>query len=172
MSEENNLSYFERLRLIKLGKLPKEAVAKSKKPMKRVSDKKKAEDAEKKKELAGEDTLKEKWFKARRREMVGTCQCGCGQPSQKKDDMYFRHSASHIFPKATFESVMYHPLNWVERRFWGGCHTNMDEQGLDKWPGMADWDDIKAKFHELAPLLTNEERTKKFYTHLEKLIYR
>lgn len=42
---------------------------------------------------------------------------------------------------------------------------------MDRWPGMADWDDIKTKFHELAPLLTDAERATKFYSTLEKLIY-
>jgi hypothetical protein len=172
MNEEQHIpSYFERMKLIKLGLLPKEAVAKIKKPMRRVSDKKRAEDTEAKEARGGEDTQKEKWFLARRKEMVSVCQCGCGQPSQKKDDMYFRHSAAHIFPKAIFESVMYHKLNWVERRFWGGCHTRMDEQGMDKWPNMADWEDIKEKFHQLAPLLTDQERATKFYSQLEKLVY-
>ena len=47
MSE--NSRYSDRLRLIKQGLLPKEAVAKKKQPIKKVSDKKKAElEAEKK----------------------------------------------------------------------------------------------------------------------------
>jgi len=133
---------------------------------------KKIEAEKKEREERGDnDTDKERWFKARRKEMVGVCQCGCAKPSQKKDDMYFRHSAAHIFPKAKFESVMYHPLNWVERAFFGGCHTNMDEGGLDKWQNMADWDDIVEKFHQLSPLLTDEERATKFYSKLEKLVY-
>jgi hypothetical protein len=140
-------------------------------PLARESAKKKAEKVEAKKALDGADPLKERWFKARRKEMVGTCQCGCGNKSSKHDDLYFRHSAAHIFPKGLFESVMYHPLNFVERAFWGGCHTNMDERGLDKWPAMADWEDIKERFHTLAPLLTDEERATKFYTHLERLVY-
>lgn len=140
-------------------------------PIRKVSKAKAKQQREEKKLQGDEDSHKEKWFKARRREMVGTCQCGCGMPSQKNDNMYFRHSAAHIFPKALFPSVQYHPLNWVERRFWGGCHTNMDEQGLDLWPNMADWEDIKEKFHMLAPLLTDEERATKFYTKLEQLVY-
>lgn len=119
----------------------------------------------------GEDTVLEKWFKARRKELTGTCQCGCGNPSQKKDDTFFRGSCCHIFPKENFESIMYHHLNFVERAMFGGCHTNMDNQGLDKWPAMADFDDIKEKFHVLAPLLTDKERSHKFYTQLEKLVY-
>lgn len=141
-------------------------------PIAKVSEKKAKKDAEEKKLRGGEDTLLEQWFKARRKEMVGTCQCGCAKPSSKNDELYFRHSAAHIFPKATFISVMYHPLNWVERAFWGGDHTNMDEGGLDKWPNYADWEDIKERFHVLAPLLTDEERATKFYSKLEHLIYK
>lgn len=140
--------------------------------LRKVSLKKQAKlDAEK--ELRGsDDTLMENWHKARRKDQVGICQCGCGQPSQKKDDMYFRHSNAHIFPKGIFLSIMYHPLNFVERRFFGGCHTNMDEGGMDKWPNFADWNDIQEKFHILAPLLTDEERATKFYHKLEELIYK
>ena len=135
------------------------------------SAKKIKQEAEAKELRGGEDTLMEQWFKARRKQMTGTCSCGCAQPSQKKDDTYFRHSCCHIFPKARFESIMYHPLNFVELAFWGGCHTTLDEGGMDKWPNTACWDDIKEKFHVLAPLLTDEERATKFYSKLEKLIY-
>lgn len=164
-------SYFERMRLIKLGLLPKEAVPKPKKAIAKKSEKKIAKEQKEKKQRGEDDTLMEQWHRARRKEAVGVCQCGCGKPSQKKDDMYFRCSNAHIFPKAIFVSVMYHPLNNVERAFWGGCHTNMDQNGLDKWPMMADWDDIKEKFHILAPLLTDEERATKFYSKFEALVY-
>lgn len=178
MSEDQKIpsSYGERLKLIKLGLLPKEAVKKEKKPMRRVSLKKAAEDREEKKILGEDDTMKEKWFKARRKEMSGTCQCGCGMPSSKLDDNNFRSSICHIFPKGIFESIQYHRLNWVERKFWAtattsACHTNMDNRSMGLWPNFSDWDDIKAKFHELAPLLTDKERATKFYSHLEKLVY-
>lgn len=134
------------------------------------SEKKKAAVAEEK-ELRGDaDTLKENWFKARRKEMTGICQCGCAEKSSKKDDTYFRHSLAHIFPKKDFESVMYHPLNYVERAFFGGCHGNMDNKSMELWPNMADWEEIKAKFRMLAPLLTAKEKAFKFYTQLEKLV--
>lgn len=136
-----------------------------------VSKKKEAQNKAEKELRGDSDTLKEQWFKARRKECTGICQCGCAGNSQKNDDTFFRGSICHIFPKAIFESVMYHPLNWVERAMFGGCHDNMDQQGLDKWPAMADWDDIVEKFHVLAPLLTDEERATKFYQQLEKLVY-
>lgn len=169
-------SYFERMKLIKLGLLPKEAVAKEKKPMRRVSEKKIAQIKEEKEQRGEDDTQKEKWFLARRKEMVGVCQCGCAMPSSKNDGSNFRSSACHIFPQRLFESIQYHRLNWVERKFWAtgttsACHSNMDNKSMDLWPNFADWDDIKEKFHQLAPLLTDEERANKFYTHLEKLIF-
>jgi len=126
-----NPSYFERMKLIKLGLLPKEAVAKAKKPLKKVSDKKAAEIKESKDQLGENDTIKEKWFKNRRGEMVGVCQCGCGEPSSKSDPKNFRSSICHIFPQRLFPSIQFHPVNWVERKFWAtngtsACHTNMD----------------------------------------------
>lgn len=166
-------AYLEKRRAIMLG-LQAPDPKKEQKPIAKISEKKKAKMAEEKKARGDKDPIKEKWFKARRREMVGTCQCGCAQPSQKNSDEHFRGSAAHIFPKSEkdgFPSVAYHPLNWVERACFGGCHTNMDEGGLDKWPLMADWEDIKERFHILAPLLTDEERAKKFYKHLERLVY-
>lgn len=163
----------DRMRLARIPKPKPE-----KKPMRSKSEKKLTEEAAERKLVSSDgDTFKEQWFKARRREMVGVCQCGCGEASQKKDDIYFRHSAAHIFPKHLFESVKYHPLNWVERRFWAGytgtsaCHSLMDDTSMERWPGMADWEDIKEKFFVLAALLTDEERATNFYTRLEKLVY-
>lgn len=157
-----------------LARLRKAREPKFKKPyagIAKKSGKKIAEEAAEKEARRGDDTDKQKWFAARRKELVGTCQCGCGQKSQKKDDLYFHSSICHIFPQRLFPSVDTHKLNFVERAFFGGCHTNMDEGGMDKWPAMADWEDIKLRFHELAPLLTEEERATKFYSTLEKLVY-
>jgi len=113
----------------------------------------------------------EKWFEERRKEMTGVCQCGCKKPSQKNDNKYFKYSCCHIFPKAMFRSIATHKLNYVERAFWGGCHTNMDTGGIEKWTSFADWQDIKEKFYELAPELTDKERATKYYSILEKMVY-
>jgi hypothetical protein len=53
----------------------------------------------------------------------------------------------------------------------GGCHDKMEPGHLDKWPNMADWQDIREKFFILSPLLTEEERGTKFYKELEWLVY-
>lgn len=125
----------------------------------------------KEQKLNGSDGEMDAFFDKMRKRMTGTCQCGCAQPSQKKDDTFFRNCICHIFPKRIFKSIATHELNWVERAFWGGCHGQMDDTSIERWKNYADWDDIKEKFHQLAPLLTDEERATKFYSNLEKLIY-
>jgi hypothetical protein len=166
----------DELERMRAARIPREK--KKRQPIAKKSKKKLAQESEEKKLLSSDgDSFKEKWFKARRREMVGVCQCGCAEPSSKNDDVNFRSSAAHIFPKGLFPSVMYHPLNWVERRFWAGktgasaCHTMMDEAGLDRWPVMADWLDIRERFFILSAELTPEEKATKFYSKLEKLVY-
>lgn len=135
----------------------------------KVSPKKKARDAADKIVL-DEAAEKEKWFNVIRIKLTGTCQCGCGNKSSKHEDDHFRASCCHIFPKNDFKSIMFHPLNYVERNFWDGCHSNFDNQSMDRWVNMADWEDIKAKFLILEPLLTEEEKTKKFYHQLKGLV--
>lgn len=165
--------YLEKRRAIMIGLQAPDA-KKEPKPIPKISDKKRRQMEEEKKARKDEDPIKEKWFQARRPEMTGICGCGCGEESSKHDDLHFRSSLAHIFPKDPengFPTVAYHPLNWVERRFWGGCHTTMDEGGMHKWPNMEDWPIIRERFLILAPLLTEEERAKKFYTNLETLVY-
>lgn len=139
--------------------------------LKPISDKRAAKIAEQK-ELRGDDeTEKQKWFNEVRKKLVSTCGCGCGEKSSKHEDDHFRSSICHIFPQRLFPSVALHLSNYVERSFWNGCHFKMDNKSMDLWPNMADFDDIKEVFHLLSPILTDQERAKKFYTHLEKLVY-
>jgi hypothetical protein len=168
--------YFKKRQGQALGIIPPDAPKKKSVGIKPISDKKAAAMKAEKEARGEQDSIKEKWFKNRRHEMVGTCQCGCAKPSSKYDDKNFRSSAAHIFPQRLFPSVQYHPLNWVERAIWAtkdssSCHTNMDNQSMDIWPNFSDWDDIKEKFYVLAPLLPDEERATKFYKNLECLIY-
>jgi len=117
------------------------------------------------------ETELQKWFSLQRRKLSGWCKCGCKLASSKHDDKNFRSSCCHVFPQKLFSSVALHPSNCIERNFWEGHHTNFDFQGMDKWPKMADWENIKEIFHELSPLLTDEERATKFYHTFEKLVY-
>lgn len=165
----DTIPYFERMKLIKLGLAPKEAVAKERKPIAKKSAKRIEQDKLDKVNSSNDEL--ELWFKNTRNKLCGFCKCGCNLTSSKNDDKYFKFSCCHIFPKSKFESIKTHPLNFVERAFWGGCHSVMDDTSMDRWKGFADWNDIVEKFHLLAPLLTDEERATKFYSHLEKLIY-
>lgn len=159
--------YLQRRQNIKMG-IEKPDGPKPYKGLKPIGDKKAA--AIKERKELGEDGLMDKFFADQRPKLTGLCQCGCRMPSQKKDDVYFRYCICHVFPKRLFESVARNPLNWVERRFFGGCHTNLDEKGMDLWPNMADWDKIKDIFKILAPQLTDQERKTKFYRTLADLV--
>src|SRR5688572_27857017 len=136
------ISREEQIRRLQLARIPK--AKKPPAPIAKQSEKMKQNIAEEKK--AGTDDALDEFFETARKKMQGVCQCGCSEKSQKLDDTFYRHCICHIFPKRIFKSIATHPLNWVERTFWGGHHTNFDEQGMDKWPHYADWDDIKEKF--------------------------
>lgn len=168
MSEQ--LSYFQRMQKIKLGLLPKESGPKPKKRIAPISEKKKKELKEAKDVVTGETEL-DAFFERNRKRMVGVCQCGCARKSSKNEDKHYRASIAHIFPKRIFKSIACNDYNWVERNFWEGCHTNMDNKSIEEWVNMADWDDIKEKFYQLAPLFTDEEKKTKFYSLFEKLVY-
>ncbi len=125
----------------------------------------------KEQQQSNSDDSMDKFFERMRKRLTGTCQCGGAEKTQKDDDTFYRNCICHIFPKKIFKSIATHELNWVERSFWSGCHTNMDNRSIELWKNFADWDDIKEKFYILAPLLTDEERATKFYHNLEKIVY-
>lgn len=153
----------EILQRLQQARIPKAKKAPT--PIKKVSDKKAAE-------LKGETKSDlDDWFEERRKEMTGVCQCGCGQKSQKDDDLYFKHSICHILPKRIFKSIAMHPLNFVERAFWGGCHGVMDDTSMERWVNMADWDDIVEKIKQIAPFIPESEKGNKFYSMLMNLVH-
>lgn len=167
MYKNNAVNYREqRIKYILDGRPLKE---KKKTFIKKISDKRSAKLKEQKE--SGGDNEMDLFFERNRRKMIGICQCGCAEKSQKKDDTFYRNCICHIFPKRIFKSIATNDFNWVERTFWGGHHSNMDNKSIDLWVNFADWEDIKEKFHQLAPLLNPEERKTKFYSHLEKLVY-
>lgn len=136
----------------------------------KVSEKRASKLAEQKEQYIGGKSEKEKWFDARRKELIGVCQCGCGRKSSKHEDAHFRSSCCHILPQRLFPSVALNQYNCVERNFWDGCHSNMDNKSMELWPNFADWEDIKERFFIISPLLTDQERNKKFYKHLKTLV--
>lgn len=109
------------------------------------------------KEEADESGLKEAWFKERRKEMTGKC-WHCGDPSCKNNNEYFRHSIAHILPKNIFESVKYHPLNWIELCFWNKSHhTNFDNKTLDIIE-LNCFDEVIKRFVSIYPDIAPNER--------------
>ena len=140
---------------------------KERKRIKPISDKRRAKQEAEEKPT---ETMYE-FFTRMRPAMTGVCQCGCKIKSQKDSDALFYFCICHIFPQRMFQSIAKHEQNWVERTFVGGHHHNMDNLSIRKWKGYADWENIKRKFKILEPLLTEKEKTKKFYHNLKQLVY-
>ena len=154
-----NLTYHERLRLIKLGQLPKEAVPKKKKYLNKVSPKKQAQQTQDK--LMGVDGAQDLWFEERRKECVGRCAL-CGEKTEKANDETYRRSIHHLLDKrkTMFPSVATHPDNWLEVCFWSNsCHTNL-HNGTITWELLFDskeWKIIKEKLDRVIPCVSQEE---------------
>lgn len=167
------LSYFERLKLIKLGRLPKEAVAKPKKQLKKKSDKKIQEERLAKEN--GSDNSLDRWFEERRGEMTGRC-CLCGGKTEKHNDKTYRNSIHHLLDKrkSMFPSLALHPNNFLEVCFYGNsCHTNI-HNGLITFELLHDskeWLLVEKKLKILLPLCTEKEKQNKLYSKLIDLVY-
>jgi len=151
------LSYFERFKKIKLGELPKEAVPKPKKRLNKISPKK----AEQNKQLAlskGDGGL-DLWFEERRKEMTGRCAL-CGGKSEKSNDETYRKSIHHLLERKKFPSVGTNNFNWLEVCFYGNsCHTNIHNRTIT-WELLFDsneWKIIEEKLKKVIPFIHPDE---------------
>jgi hypothetical protein len=115
--------------------------------------------AEKRKEdistASPEETIKEAWFKARRKEMTGyCCEPHCKNKTNKDNDTYFRWSICHIVPKALIPSVAYHPLNFIEL-----CQQHHQEfdNTFDRAAKMGCFINAKRRFDLFKYLIPNNE---------------
>lgn len=163
MNEEQNIpaSYGDRYRLIKLGLLPKEAIAKKRKEIPKKSEKRKAEEAEQKKELDSDgDTQLQKWYKNRQKQLTGKCM-RCGASYDHRNFKYAIAATAHILAKRPeqFPSVALNRDNFIELGAGCGCHhwydnfASWEEIALDKiWPLVLE------RFRLFEPYIT--ERTK------------
>ena len=147
------MSYFERLQKIKLGQLPKEAVAKARKPIAKLSEKKK-EEIKLAKETNGENAL-DKWFdeieKRHFTENGGSCmECKLWIPPQ-----YARHATAHLLPKKIFKSVATHPLNYLILGAGCGCHDKTHT--ISKFIKMKTFPLAKERILQMMPLLPTDE---------------
>lgn len=149
----NGETYFERLQKIKQGLLPKEAVAKEKRPIKRVSDKKQIELNEKKKEQG--DTELVKWYKARQKQLTGRCS-ETGLVVETKNFKYAIASICHLLPKSTCPSVSTHPLNWIELNI--DFHFKFDAMSWEEKEKLGCWPIIQERLIHVWECLAPEER--------------
>jgi hypothetical protein len=150
----------EHIRAIKAAAgLPK---PKKYKPIAKKSAKKLKQEAEEKKLRGDDDTLMEQWFKARRKELTGTCDF-CGGKTEKHNNETYKRSIAHLLPKRSnmFPSVATHPANYLELCFYGNsCHTNFDN-GIISWELLRDskeWSLIVTKFKEIYPFINENEK--------------
>lgn len=158
---EQSASYFERMKLIKLGLLPREAVAKEKKPLKKVSDKKAAEMKEQKiiaKETGSGETELQKWYSEIMAKETPRC-WETGEWINVKDTFGWHGSVAHVLPKELFPSVKVHPQNYMILKMWGGTHGDYDAS-WEKAAKMNVWPYAVKVFNILYPLLTTEEKAK------------
>jgi hypothetical protein len=128
---------------------------------KAVSAKKKAKDAQEKKEREeGGDPGLAKWFPERRMEMTGQCSLCQGQTLKYDDDSYGK-CLHHLFPKEMFPSVATHPDNCIEVCFYGNsCHANL-HNGTITWELLidsAEWPMILDKVRKVVPYIAESEK--------------
>jgi hypothetical protein len=167
------MSYLEQRRLMKINglKLPeRKQYTIPKKSAKRAALEKAEKEVQQLQVHKVTDAELDAWFKARRKELTGTCTCGCGESSSKEDDKQYKASICHIFPKAKFQSVATHKLNYIELNFWNGCHSNMDNRSMELWPNMECWPVIVARFYAIEQKLTDADKRTKFYQQLKNLV--
>lgn len=198
MSEEKELPWAERYRLIKLGLLPKTG-PKKKKPLRKVGLAKQAADALEKEARGGGDGEMDLFFDAMLKRCTGKClfcnsKTTAIDPKFYRDDnpkwseeandkkhertieMMKRASIAHLLPKREinkggFPSVGTNEDNWIELCW--QCHTSFDT-GKITWELIFDSKEreiIKEKLLNVLPLVAMEERKHKLYSKLENLVY-
>lgn len=108
-----------------------------------------------------ENTELDSWFKLIRDKLTGHCECGCGQPSSKRSDRYFKFSCCHLLAKSIFPSIATHPMNYLELAAFGNsCHTVFDSMGYDhcKRTKPILWAIVVERFNIIYPSIAESER--------------
>jgi len=159
---ETPVSYFERMKLIKLGLLPKEAVAKKKTPIAKKSAKKIAEEKEEKKanSVEGKKETLDNWFLevAKRHWTVvidDRLFCPCMECGKLISEDYARHATAHLLPKKLFKSVAANDLNYLI--LGAGCRCHDKTHRIDKFVQMKIWPQAAKQINQLLPLLPYDE---------------
>ena len=149
------MSYTNKLRLIKLGLLPKEAVKKQPKPIKKVSDKKAKEIKEERDNRGGGETELTKWFRRCVKMMSGYC-AETGLKTETKIFQYAVMSIAHLIPKSKAKSVATHPLNWIELNV--DFHHKFDAMSWEEREKLGCWPIIHDRLVMIYPDLSEEDK--------------
>ncbi len=148
------MSYTQSLADIRNGFAPKTTGAKPKKPLKKVSDKKKKEMAEEKKLRGDEDTDLVKWYK-RQIKFMDLCE-ESGLRLETHIYKYAIMSVCHILPKSTCPSVAIHPLNRVF--LVPDLHFKFDSSSWEEREKWACWPVVRDRLVMIYPDIAPEER--------------
>ena len=146
------------LMMIRNGLAEKTTLAKKKKPLKKISDKLKAE--REKEKIVGKPVSKlalDKWFDDIKikhwGKLGGYYHCmECGSFISYE---YARHATAHLLPKKLFKSVATHELNYLILGAGCGCHQMTDR--VDKFCQMKVWPEAARRIKEMIPLLPFDE---------------
>lgn len=129
-------------------------VDKPKKPIAKVSDKKKKQF---KKDKPKRDEQLE-WFKAQVKKSKGQC-IECGSPINKTVFSFAIMAVAHVLPKRSsqFPSVATHPDNSIELCVTNGCHAKFDKSWEDA-ATMKCWPIAVEKFIKIYPAIAPGEK--------------
>jgi hypothetical protein len=146
------MSYMDERRNHKMfGKPPKE-----KKTYRIPQKSKKKIEEEKAEKLArnGEETDLVKFFKRCMKYMTGRC-AETGLKHEYKIYEYAIRAVCHLLPKASCESVKYHPLNWIELN--PDFHVKFDAMSWEEREKLGCWPVIKERLIMIWPDLDPSE---------------
>ncbi len=72
-------------------------------------------------------------------------------------EQYYRHASAHIFPKAHFESIKTHPLNFLILGAGCGCHHDFDDS-VDKACKMTVWKLAVTRYNSFKDKITETHK--------------
>lgn len=163
----DQLPYWQRLQMIKQGLLPKEAIAKSRKPIKKQSDKKKAELAEQK--ASGSESELDKYFEYHMTKSYPRCD-NCGMVAEwllkEEYKAVWRGCQAHVLRKKDaiggFPSVAATLTNHLVLfpgygKYLCGCHDRFDSS-YEEMAKMAVFPKAIDIINQLYPFIAKEER--------------
>lgn len=153
MTEE--LSYRQKLALIRQGLAPKTTGPKPRKALRPKSLKKQAEEKEAKE--AGTDTALDKWFEDKMTNSLRKCE-NCGKSLAHYNDSDWRGSQHHVLEKALYLSVSSHPTNHLVLGKW--CCHHVWHVSWEKASQMAIFPKALDIIKILYPFLPQEEKKK------------